>query len=463
MRGWQAPAGAVAARTIDRTRSDALTLAIGAMILAFVWRFQQLYPLLGTIQFPVIASAAAVLIFFGDKDASRSVRHLNQPVIKLALAIFLLAVASVPTSVYPGKSFAFIHQDLAKTLLLMALVAASIRTVKDVERFAWIQIFGAVVYSVYVHRHFTMQGGRLGDLVTYDSNDLGMMIVATLPLLIYFISRAPRWWVRGVSGAAFAVLMYTLVKTGSRGAFLGLLALAVYYLFGYSSIPKAARIGAVGGGFLLLMVLGNQSYWDMMGTMLNPKADYNWSGKADTGRMEIWKRGLGYMFSHPLTGVGARSFSVAEGRISEISKRQQFGVGLKWSEAHNSFIEIGAELGVFGLAAFLTLLFHAYRAARAPGAVSGQKGGRAPPGEIALGQALAGTIVAYAVSGFFLSQAYAAYAFTIYGMIAGYAHVVARSSSPVLVAKKALARVVAPAKRPARAVLLPLAPSGPAR
>src|SRR5690606_7342612 len=161
-------------------------------------------------------------------------------------------------------------------------------------------------------------------------------------------------------------------------------------------------------------------------TILNPSEDYNWSGNSESGRMEGWKRGIGYMLRRPLTGVGARAFPVAEGQLSPLAERQQYGMGVKWSAAHNSFVAIGAELGVFWAArgvfvlyACVLLQLDADKAER--GVSSGRARAERTSDAAFLGQALAGTIVGYVICGSFPSRAYAAYMFIIYALMVGMA------------------------------------------
>ena len=60
------------------------------------------------------------------------------------------------------------------------------------------------------------------------------------------------------------------------------------------------------------------------------------------------------MFEHPLTGVGIHAFPIAEG---DSGLKEDEGFGVKYSAAHNSFIQVGAELGFPGLLAFIGLLY----------------------------------------------------------------------------------------------------------
>jgi O-antigen ligase len=226
---------------------------------------------------------------------------------------------------------------------------------------------------------------------------------------------------------SLALFLLVIIKTGSRGAFLGLIAMGLYFLFKFNALAKKTRIIAVAAGVAALIAVGGEQYWSMMATLLNPQDDYNWSGGSDSGRMETWRRGMGYMFSHPILGVGVAAYPVAEGVLSPIADRQAVGIGVKWGAAHNSFVQVGAEIGVFGLILFCMLVFNAYRTARAAGAPVYPTA--RPPDEQVLGQALAGAVIGYLVCGFFLSQAYSAYMFTLYGMIMGLTRVAPLAAS----------------------------------
>lgn len=423
-------AGADPGRVVSqRAQLDWLMMALIGAVLTYVWRIQDLYPILGAIKLPILASALAYGFYLIDGNPRRSLREIGaNRVVKITGFIVLLAILSVPTSLHDGASFFFIKDDLGKNFILMILIAASVRCFADVRRFAMTVVIGGLMYAYYIETSVTIGlGGRLGDIVYYDSNDIGLWLVCTIPLSIYFLARGKNLLTRLVAVASLAVFIDVIIKSGSRGAFLGLMAVSLYFLFFFSSLGRGVRMAAFALGFVTVMTVGSDQYWTMMRTLLHPKDDYNWSGKSDGGRAEVWKRGMGYMFSRPLLGVGVNAFAVAEGTISPLAKRQEMGIGLKWSAAHNSFVQIGAELGVFGLLALVVLLIQAFRTARA----------RPPPGvgrksvsdEEMMGQALAGSIIGYVVAGFFLSQAYAAYMLTIYGIIVGLAKIRTAQSS----------------------------------
>jgi O-antigen ligase len=379
---------------------------------------QDLFPFLVALKAPILSSVAGLVLLVASPAALRSLKRMQHPVMKLVLLLLFIIVLSVPGSLYPGSSFNFIVVDHIKTILLVVVMVASVRAFVDLERFAAAQVLGGAIYSLFViFRLQVGSDGRLGELFYYDANDLGMLLVCTVPLILYFSRRGSPMPVRILSWIVGAVFLVAIVKTGSRGAFLGIIAVTVFALFTFAAMPVRTRAGIVVGGLLAFSFIASDKYWTLMRTLLNPQDDYNWTGKSESGRMEIWKRGIGYMMDRPLTGVGVAQFPVAEGTLSPLAVRAKLGRGVRWAAAHNSFVQVGAELGVPGLLVFIGLLVAAFRAMTsiAKHRVHDDPGRRR---EAALAQALRASMVGYLVTGFFLSQGYGAYVYSLFAMIA---------------------------------------------
>lgn len=397
---------------------DMLLIALGVAILCYVWRVQDLYPIIASVRAPILASLAVVVLYVISQDRRRALVTASHPITRFVLLILGLALLSVPTSVYQGLSLHFIVNDFSKNVLLFVILAASMRTFHDVRRMTAVLVIGGALYAQFVYFNVAVgANGRLGGIVYYDANDIGMFLTCTMPLALFFLIRGRNVLVKACAALALGLFVLVIIKSGSRGAFLALVAVGVYFLFFLSSVPVRLRVMAVASSVAMLMIVGGEQYWGMMSTMLNPKDDYNWSGNSDSGRMDVWKRGIGYMIDRPVTGVGVSAFGVAEGTISDIAGRQAYGVGVKWSAAHNSFVQIGAELGVGGLLLFILMLRAGYTTARAGPAQPGRS--KTISDEEVLGQALGGAIVGYVVGGFFLSQAYSAYLMVLCALIVG--------------------------------------------
>lgn len=390
-----------------------------AMLLIYLWRIQDIVRFIGQARLPKLIALAAIVMFLMNGHVNRLMVWIKTPIMSVVGFILVWMVASVPLGVYKGFSLGFIYGEHAKVLVLTAILLASIRSLADIERLAFANMLGAAGYCLFILVITDpSDGGRLGGLIYYDSNDVSMMIVCTLPFAVYFLRPNARTWQRLAALACLPVFVMAIVACGSRGGFLGLVCVAGFLVFGFGAIPKKVRIGATVTAAVLLASVGTAQYWDRLDTLFDIANDYNMTD--EIGRVEIWKRGMGYMASNPLTGVGVNAFPVAEGVISDLASRQAEGIGLKWSAAHSSFVQIAAELGLPGIIAFLLLLWRLYAAARRISTSTSRQGPIADD-ERAFAQALIGTLIGYVVCGSLLSQAYSAYLYALCGIVTGLA------------------------------------------
>lgn len=385
--------------------------------LTFVWRMQSTVPIVAVLQLPTLSVMAAYALFLLDRDRRRSLKAIGHPVTTLLLVLLAVICLSIPFGTFVGKALSFLQRDYSKTFMMFVLVAACIRSHRDLDLMVGAQLLGALLYSLTILTKFSVgPNGRLGDLFYYDANDLAMILAMTLPLAVYFLRPGSRVIWRLVALATFGVILVAIVKTGSRGGFLGIVAVLAYLVIRFRSIPLRMRVGSVAlfvGG---MMLIGSEQYWSMMSTLLNPTKDYNYAGNSESGRVEVWKRGIGYGLSKPIFGVGVSNFGWAEGNMGRAVDRAAVGKGTRELAAHNSFVMAFAELGFAGLIVFCWLLV-----AGAQGLGRSVKQALAPPApsraEAALGQALTGSLIAYLVCGFFLSQTYSPSLHVLLGMI----------------------------------------------
>jgi O-antigen ligase len=393
-------------RSVAR-KPDLYLVCVMLLTLTSVWRLQQTVPILAVLQLPSLAAIGSYALFALSTDKQRKIRTIRHPITYAVLALLVTIAISVVAGEYPGASFSFLRKDYIKTFVMFALVASSIRSMRDFEFMLGAQVAGAALYGLVVLSRFSVEesSGRLGDLLYYDSNDLAMILAMTLPLAVYFLRPGTKLQWRLVALGTFAIILVAIVKTGSRGGFLGILTVLTFLLLRFNAIPARVRFGAVAAFVIGLLLVSNDRYWEMMGTLLNPTEDYNFAGNSSGGRVEIWKRGFGYAATHPLFGVGASNFGYAESNLGRAALRAQAGFGTQALAPHNSFVMAMAELGFVGLFVFVWLLFVAMRSLSRSIARARQKDSREPR-EAALGQALWAAMLAYFVSGFFLSQTY---------------------------------------------------------
>jgi O-antigen ligase len=413
------PAEARAVDAPDR-RWDLLLVCLAAHVLTAVGRIHQLFPFLEALRPAILTGTLAIALFLFDRSEERRPQHLFTSTTRYVLAFLFWMVLSVPGALVVGNSVDLVFNGFVKTVLMFLLVAGSVRGFRDVERLCAVYLAGASLYAGVVITRFDLGGGadwRLGRLYYYDANDLATLLVTAMPLGLYFLQNARRATARVLTAGALGLLAVAFVRTGSRGGFIALVAVAVFIVLRYSAIPVVRRVGATVIVALIVVWSANDQYWEQMGTILSD-ADYNRTD--ESGRMQIWSRGLGYMWQHPVLGVGPKNFQTAEGTLSSFADRQGFGFGVRWNAAHNSFIQVGAELGVPGLLLFVALIASAFRALR-----SAREGRRAcRDRQTQLSQVLTASLIGFVAGAFFLSLAYSEMLYTLVALAVGLKKVV---------------------------------------
>ncbi|MEP7064403.1 MAG: O-antigen ligase family protein [Gemmatimonadota bacterium] len=384
------------------------------VLFTYVWRLQDSFPILGKLQLPALAVFAALLYYGSTKQPARRFKLIKGPTLNLVIALMIIMTIGVPFSLWVGHSATFVLKGMLPNVLFLVLVAASVRTVRDVEWYALVNLYGALVYTTVISLFFRVgYDGRLGGLIFYDANDFALVLVCTIPFAIYFLGKGQKRSHRIAALFTLVMVLTAMVKSGSRGGFIGLIGVMLYVLLRYRAIPSKVRLAVTVAGVALFFGFASDKYWTSMGTILHPESDYNYND--DVGRVEVWKRGVGYMIHNPIVGVGVGAYPTAEGGSSLARALAAQGRGFKWSVAHNSFLETGAELGIPGALVFIAMLVvTGYGLARIS-----PRGKWAPwisRREMALAQMLIGAIVGFSVAGFFVSAEYFGYLYFILGL-----------------------------------------------
>jgi O-antigen ligase len=387
-----------------------------AFLWTSVWRFQDLWPIIAKVQLPIMLEIGVALLLATSLHGSRDPKWTRSRLFAIPFLMIAVAAIGLPLSLWQGKTLTFITKDFGPSLLLMAAVAISLREAEDINWIAFAHLIGATVYSIYIYLFIPIASdGRLGGGVYYDANDFALLIVASIPFAIYFLRPKVAIWKRLFALFSLALFVQMVIKSGSRGGFIAFICLMVYVVIAFRAIPTRVRLSAVAAAFLIMTVFGSAAYWTMMQSILHPKEDYNMT--SEVGRKAIWKRGIGYMLTHPVLGVGAAAFEQAEGTLSAISKQYaEENKGLKWSTAHNSFVLVGAELGVTGLMLFVTMLGTAfYHLAQIK---DGPRGDPLVTAEdSAFAQTLTTSLIGFCVAGFFVSGAYFSFLYVLIGLV----------------------------------------------
>jgi putative inorganic carbon (HCO3(-)) transporter len=399
-------------------RWDLLLLCVAGPILTAVGRAHQLFPVVGVLRPALLTGLLAMALYLFDRKGERQPGQVVLPTTKLVLTFLVWTIASAAGAIVLGNSFDVVFGNLVKTVLMCLVLVGSVRGLRDVERLTMVYLVAATMYAIVVVARFDLGEGsdwRLGRLYYYDANDLATYLVTAMPLGAYFLLTGRRAVGRVLAAGALAILTVAFVRTGSRGGFIALVAVIVFIVLRYSAISVGRRLSAAVLVTFILLGTASSRYWEQMTTIASD-ADYNRT--EETGRLQIWGRGIGYMLQHPVLGVGPGNFQTAEGTLSPLADRQQFGVGVRWNAAHNTYIQVGAETGVVGLLLFLAMIGGAF-VALSQSRLRGLDRADSRERQTQLAQVLTASLIGFVVGAVFLSLAYTEMLYTLIALAAG--------------------------------------------
>jgi len=277
---------------------------------------------------------------------------------RLVAILGVLACCSAAFGISLGASASFILGSYAKTLAYAFLIALSIRHVRDLFTFVWAYVLSCGIlafFSLFVFG-IAKNGGyvtRLNNLYTYDSNDLGVVMMVGLPLTLLLISVE-----RGTKRLLLLLILIgisaTMARSGSRGGFLGFIAVGAAALVLVNGVSASKRLFVLVAAFTVLAIGAPPGYWKQMGTILSPKEDYNYTDV--DGRKAVMERGIGYMSQYPAFGLGIDNFNRAECTISPKIASLRINGPMRCTPPHNTYVQAGAELGVPGFLIWVSLI-----------------------------------------------------------------------------------------------------------
>lgn len=153
--------------------------------------------------------------------------------------------------------------------------------------------------------------------------------------------------------AALLMLVF-LVLTRSRGAYLGL---AVAFLYGYTLLwlNSSGRLRKILAGLLVVSLLALSLGLIKLAKLKTGLGEnIRWRNLT---RVYVWASAFRMVKDHPVLGVGIGNFKVIYPLYRSDKDREITPKGVKYSQTHNDFLQIWAEMGTLGLACFLGILF----------------------------------------------------------------------------------------------------------
>ncbi len=253
---------------------------------------------------------------------------------------------------------------------------------------------------------FTLLGGGVAHVLGPDAsfigenNALALALIMTVPLIAYLFFQEKRRWVRYGLGGAMFFCGLAIVGSQSRGALIGVIAMAAYLWF---RSRRKAMVGVllivVGVTVLLLMP---DAWWERMGTIGGYQQD-----ESAQGRINAWGTAWN-VATHNLFGGGFKMFTRETFLIYAPDPNIVF-------DAHSIYFQVLGEHGFIGLGLFLLIALLTWL--RCGEVIRMCKGDLERQWAADLAGMLQVSMIGFAVSGAFLSLAYFDYYYHLIAII----------------------------------------------
>lgn len=175
----------------------------------------------------------------------------------------------------------------------------------------------------------------------------GINLLLALPMVFYQLRVAKSWPVWLFWAGGVGVVLYNIMLTNTRAVFLFCAVLLLAILA--TRLYRLTLAGSIGLAAALTVVLIElpPSIWNRV---LNPDAYRLENATNLSWRFELWQAALRLGSENWLTGIGV-------GNRTEITKLlDPTRFEADWIMAHNEYLQIFYELGIFGLGVFLAFL-----------------------------------------------------------------------------------------------------------
>jgi O-antigen ligase len=315
----------------------------------------------------------------------------------VALAAGLLAWSLVSAVWAQSRSTALVGTSrYAQDLVLLPIVYTGIRRFGDVRRVAASFVLGALFFTAFgAAAGSSIDGSRLGGALG-DPNDTAAALAAAAVLAFALGAGEPRLTRRRVYwfGAGLLALL-GLVATASRGGLVALVVTAVAAILVGGRWRRQAVVAALIG---TVLVVG----WF---TLLAPAGARTHISSVQTPRTTIWTVAGRSIQANPILGLGNNNFtnSAKNYLLAPGSTTRADDIITTPEPAHNTYLEIWADLGIVGLVLFLAVVLIALRATLVAAAMLGRAGRHS---DELLAKALVVAIVAMLAAYFFISYQY---------------------------------------------------------
>jgi len=307
----------------------------------------------------IFALIALCMILFG-KDKEKTTYKSNGTSVLMLLFAFHCLMAAWLAFPWLSRNWE-LCTNVLKTILF-CLVMPMVIT----KRYRFHALMVAIVIGVSFHGlidglKFVASGGAhhsIGIAKYGDNNHLAMILIMSMPVLLYLFQYAKYKVAKMAYGGVFFITCLALVATNSRGALITLLAVGAWLILRSRRKVMFMTIALVAS--VLIVSLAPSSWSERMGTIETADHDSSFMG-----RVIAWKRASAIAVDHPMFGGGFHAGQDPQLFLDYNNKQGLLGFvstppGHYAAATHSIYFEVMGDLGLLGLFLFLILMFYPF-------------------------------------------------------------------------------------------------------
>lgn len=343
-------------------------LAIGVCLFTILTFFEVIPGLEGSgLSTTKLAGGVLViswLLVMANRNAGASLLLRDRPVLAIAAVLFVAWAAASRLWATDIGAAGGAAQRLVMGVVLVFVVFTAIREPKHINWILASYLAGAFLSALVgigqtpPDRGYDSTQGRLGGAFE-DPNELAAILVPAVAFAAFALAAVRGAFVRVALVLGTLIFSIALFLTESRG---GLIGLAVTFVV---ALVLAGRLRPQAFAVVLIVSALGVSYYTLVAPPESLTRLTEFSASGGTGRTDLWSIGGEMIRDHPLVGVGLANFQIVEpiyasGTINLPSVA--FIVDTP-KVAHNTYLEVLAELGLIGLVLFIVIVLSALRLA----------------------------------------------------------------------------------------------------
>jgi putative inorganic carbon (hco3(-)) transporter len=312
-----------------------------------------------------IATPAILLSLLGVFMARTRVRVPAFLIVFGALIVW--GFVSYTQSAYPDESW----QRLVLFGKLWLIAFAAVNVLRTPAQVRFFLVFFLICFATHPARGaifnyfygYDVAGRALWNHIFRNPNDLAALTLFPLSLAIALL-KDPSVWIRRGAIVSVVVLVILVLMTQSRGAFLALALMTLF--FWRTQRHKLKALGGVVIVGLMAALIAPSGVWDRVTALTSEGTEADSSSRQ---RWMIWEVAGRISKENALFGVGPGAYPQAHHAFTSQVAGYELASGSR--DAHSTYITLRAELGWPGLGLFALMLaiplIQAWRAGRRAG------------------------------------------------------------------------------------------------